>query len=93
MSAAPAPQHRTYTWHDLQPTAEAIQRLSGLEVLRGIGDGTLPTPPAMDTLAIEPVEIEPGRVVFELTTGLRRNCRRTAAPDRRAPPTPLLPGC
>ncbi|MFJ1729978.1 PaaI family thioesterase [Streptomyces sp. NPDC088254] len=67
MSAAPAPQHRTYTWHDPQPTAEAIQRLSGLEVLQGIGDGTLPAPPAMDTLAIEPVEIEPGRVVFELT--------------------------
>ncbi|MER6372488.1 PaaI family thioesterase [Streptomyces mirabilis] len=67
MSTNPGPQHRTYTWQDPRPTAEAIQRLSGLKVLQGIGKGTLPTPPAMITLAIEPVEVEPGRVVFELT--------------------------
>ncbi|MDQ0962100.1 uncharacterized protein (TIGR00369 family) [Streptomyces sp. B4I13] len=78
MSASPASQHRTYTWHDPQPTTEAIQRLSSLEVLQGIGDGTPPTPPVMDTLAIEPVEIEPGRVVFELNpTGWRYNALGT----------------
>ncbi|UUU34119.1 PaaI family thioesterase [Streptomyces sp. CA-210063] len=67
MSTHANPQHRAYTWQDPRPTAEAIGQLSGLEVLQGIGKGTLPTPPAMDTLAIEPLEIEPGRTVFELT--------------------------
>lgn len=67
MSTEPAPQHRAYTWQDPRPTVEAIGQLSGLEVLQGIGKGMLPTPPAMDTLAIEPVEVEPGRTVFELT--------------------------
>ncbi|WP_330267100.1 PaaI family thioesterase [Streptomyces griseorubiginosus] len=67
MSTHATPQHRAYTWQDPRPTAEAIGRMSGLEVLHGIGRGTLPTPPAMDTLAIEPAEIEPGRTVFELT--------------------------
>ncbi|MEH0624210.1 PaaI family thioesterase [Streptomyces stelliscabiei] len=67
MSTHPTPRHRAYTWQDPRPTAEAIGQMSGLEVLQGIGEGTLPTPPAMDTLAIEPLEIEPGRTVFELT--------------------------
>ncbi|MGW1675705.1 PaaI family thioesterase [Streptomyces sp. NPDC002324] len=67
MSTHPTPQHRAYTWQDPRPTAEAIGQMGGLEVLQGIGKGTLPTPPAMDTLAIEPAEIEPGRTVFELT--------------------------
>ncbi|WP_406478078.1 PaaI family thioesterase [Streptomyces sp. NBC_01615] len=67
MSTQPASHHRAYTWQDPRPTAEAIGQLSGLEVLQGIGKGTLPTPPAMDTLAIEPIEVEPGRTLFELT--------------------------
>lgn len=69
MSTQSTPQHRAYTWQDPRPTAEAIGQLSGLEVLQGIGKGTLPAPPAMDTLAIEPIEpieVEPGRTVFEL---------------------------
>ncbi|GGK67068.1 PaaI family thioesterase [Streptomyces flaveus] len=67
MSTHPIPQHRAYTWQDPRPTAEAIGQMSGLEVLQGIGKGTLPTPPALDTLAIDPVEVGPGRTVFELT--------------------------
>ncbi|MFH0180647.1 MFS transporter [Streptomyces cacaoi] len=67
MNTHPTPQHRAYTWQDSRPTAKAIGQLSGLEVLQGIGKGTLPTPPAMDTLAIGPVEVEPGRTMFELT--------------------------
>ncbi|MFI9169748.1 PaaI family thioesterase [Streptomyces lincolnensis] len=78
MSTEPAPQHRAYTWQDPRPTVEAIGQLSGLEVLQGIGKGLLPTPPAMDTLAIEPVEVEPGRTVFELTpTGWHYNALGT----------------
>ncbi|MEU0172205.1 PaaI family thioesterase [Streptomyces massasporeus] len=66
MNPHSTPQHRAHTWQDPRPTAEAIGQLSGLEVLQGIGKGTLPTPPAMDTLAIEPVEVEAGRTAFEL---------------------------
>lgn len=67
MSKAPTPRHRAYTWADPQPTADATQQLSGLEVLQGISAGKLPRPPVFVTLAIDPVEVEPGRVVFEMT--------------------------
>jgi uncharacterized protein (TIGR00369 family) len=67
MSTQPAPQHRTYAWQDPRPIIEAAQQLSGLEVLQGIGRGTLPAPPAANTLAFELIEVEPGRTVFELT--------------------------
>lgn len=67
MSQAPTPRDRAYTWADPQATAESMQQLSGLEVLRRISAGKLPRPPALDTLAIDPAEVEPGRVVFELT--------------------------
>ncbi|WP_405813880.1 PaaI family thioesterase [Streptomyces sp. NBC_01390] len=66
MSTQPAPQRRSYTWHDPRPTIEAVQELSGLEALQGIGKGTLSAPPAADTLAIELSEVEPGHAVFEL---------------------------
>lgn len=39
-------------------------RMPGKAELR---EGTLPAPPAMDTLAIEPIEVEPGRIAFEMT--------------------------
>lgn len=67
MSATPNTRSRACTWADPQPTAEATRQLSGLEVLRGISAGRLPRPPVLDTLAIDPVEVEPGRVVFEMT--------------------------
>ena len=59
-------RERTYGWDDPRPTREASADRDGLEVLRAIGAGTLPVPPAMKTLGIEPVEAEPGRVAFVL---------------------------
>ncbi|MDT9697987.1 PaaI family thioesterase [Streptomyces sp. P17] len=67
MTTQPTPQHRTYTWSDPRPIVEAVQRLSGLEVLQDIGKGTLPAPPAIAALGIELIEVEPGRAIFELT--------------------------
>ncbi|GAB4065790.1 hotdog fold thioesterase [Angustibacter speluncae] len=59
-------RERTYTWQDPAASAPAIGRLSGLEVFEAIGAGTLPRPPVMDTLGLEPVEFSHGRVVFSL---------------------------
>jgi uncharacterized protein (TIGR00369 family) len=78
-AAAPARRHgtstatgtrmRTYEWDDPTPTALAGLEHDGLAVLRAIGDGALPLPPALRTLGMEPVEAEPGRVSFRLDLG------------------------
>jgi uncharacterized protein (TIGR00369 family) len=62
----PLPRERTYAWGDPAPTLEALPLMSGLELLQAIGSGALARPPVMQTLAIRPVEAEPGRVVFSL---------------------------
>lgn len=38
--------------------------LSGLELMCGVQDGSLPAPPFAETADIEPIELENGRVVF-----------------------------
>ena len=60
-------RERTYGWSDPSVTARAVATTSGLDILRGISAGTLPRPPVLDTLGINPVEVEEGRVVFEMT--------------------------
>ena len=47
--------------------AAAGSGLSGLEFLRAIGDGKLPPAPIAALMGFRPVEVEPGRVVFEGT--------------------------
>lgn len=64
--AAPIVHERTYRWTDPAAFAGLLAATPGLELLRSIGDG-LPRPPIMDTLGIEPVEVEEGRIVFALT--------------------------
>lgn len=59
-------RERTYAWEDPTPTLVAGATQDGLTLLRAIGAGTLPVPPIMNTLAIEPVEAEDGRVSFTL---------------------------
>jgi uncharacterized protein (TIGR00369 family) len=59
-------RQRTYDWADPAPTACAGLDQDGLTVLRAIGDGVLPLPPAVRTLGIEPVDAHPGRVTFRL---------------------------
>lgn len=44
---------------------EAAARMSGLEFLRGLLDGTLPAPPFSEVMDVWPREAESGRVVFE----------------------------
>lgn len=61
---APTTRERTHTWDDPAASGPALGRMSGLEMLQAIGDGTLPRPPIMDTLGFWPVQAETGRVVF-----------------------------
>jgi uncharacterized protein (TIGR00369 family) len=61
-----AARQRTYDWDDPTPTAMAGIDRSGLDVLRAIGDGALPLPPAVKTLGIEPLVAESGQVSFSL---------------------------
>jgi uncharacterized protein (TIGR00369 family) len=58
---------RQYTWSDPSVSAVAAARMSGLEFLQSISAGTLGRPPVLDTLAIDPVEVQEGCVVFEMT--------------------------
>ena len=60
---------RTYDWDDPAPTALAGLEHDGLAVLHAIGAGTLPVPPALRTLGLEPLTADPGTVSFRLDLG------------------------
>ena len=62
-----APRAKTVQWYDPAITAAAAGApgLSGLEFLRAIRDGKLPPAPIATLMGFHPVEVEPGRVVFE----------------------------
>ena len=57
---------RTYGWEDPIALARAGTTMSGLDFLTACADGRLPTPPALVTAGIHPVEFSDGRAVFEL---------------------------
>ena len=46
-------------------TPEVIKELGALAFLKGIVDGTLPSPPISQTLGFHLIEVEEGRAVFE----------------------------
>ena len=56
---------RTYTWQDPMSSAQAVPTMRGLDFLRAIGEGKLPIPPIMETLAIRGFSAEEGKVIFE----------------------------
>jgi uncharacterized protein (TIGR00369 family) len=45
--------------------ADALRSLSGLDFLKGIVEGTQPSPPISELLGFHLVEVEEGRAVFE----------------------------
>ncbi len=59
---------RTVTWTDPAIYASAAD-LSGLELLRAILSGALPRPPVAELLGMRGLEVERGRVVFEMEVG------------------------
>jgi uncharacterized protein (TIGR00369 family) len=63
------PQHtrtREITWQDGAAARAQAAGLSGLEIMRGIRDGTLPAPPMARLLGFHCVVAEPGEIVMEL---------------------------
>jgi uncharacterized protein (TIGR00369 family) len=64
-----SPRAKTVQWYDPGITAAAAagSGLSGLEFLRAMRDGKLPPPPIAALMGFRPVEVEPGRVIFEGT--------------------------
>jgi uncharacterized protein (TIGR00369 family) len=62
-----AVRERTYSWDDPSIAAAAARQQDGLEFLRNLLRGALPTPPIAHSLDFRPVSVEPGVVVFEFT--------------------------
>jgi uncharacterized protein (TIGR00369 family) len=59
----------TASWHDPQALAQAGRSMSGIDFLRAIRDGRLPSPPIAELLGFRLVEVEPGHAVFEIVPG------------------------
>jgi uncharacterized protein (TIGR00369 family) len=68
-TTAAGDRRRTYDWDDPAATALAGLEHDGLAVLHAIGDGSLPMPPALRTLGVEPLAAAPGEVSFRLDLG------------------------
>jgi uncharacterized protein (TIGR00369 family) len=62
-----APSARIVEWYDPAIVADAAPGMSGLEFLRAIMEQKLPPPPIAKLMGFRPVEVETGRVVFEVT--------------------------
>lgn len=55
------------TWEDPRVGVEEAAQMSGLEYLRALSQGELPSPPMAELVGFDISEIEEGRVVFECT--------------------------
>lgn len=60
---------RTYEWEDPALSAAAVGKGTGLEFLREMVAGRLPSPPISATLDFSLDEVEQGRAVFSLVPG------------------------
>jgi uncharacterized protein (TIGR00369 family) len=65
MSTAEAARTRTLSWEDPRPVAAAGAELTGIDYMRALAEGELPPPPIAVLMRMRPVEVEPGRAVFE----------------------------
>jgi uncharacterized protein (TIGR00369 family) len=64
MSDGKETRTRTITWEDPRAAAEAGRKLSGLEYLQGIVEGSLPRPPIGALMNFTITELGEGRAVF-----------------------------
>lgn len=60
---------RTVTWKDPMIGAAAAMSMSGLDYMRSLANGDLPTPPVALLLGMDVVSVDPGRAVFTLEPG------------------------
>jgi uncharacterized protein (TIGR00369 family) len=61
-----ASRTRTMTWEDPRIGAQAGAGMPGLDYLRAMISGELPTPPFAQTVGFQLVEAEEGRAVFDI---------------------------
>jgi uncharacterized protein (TIGR00369 family) len=57
---------RSFSWSDPAASAAAAMQLAGIDVMRGIVDGSLPPPPIAQLLGFEIVEVASGRALFAM---------------------------
>lgn len=58
---------RTFSWSDPALLADHVGGRSGLDLLRAMISGELPSPPVMHLLGIDRMEVDEGRVVVVMT--------------------------
>lgn len=61
-----SPRTRTITWEDPAAVGSRAVAMSGLEAMQAMQTGKLPPPPVAMLIDIQPTDVSPGRVVFEL---------------------------
>lgn len=61
-----AVRSREVTWYDAGLVPPLVAGLSGLEIMRGIRDGTLPPPPMARVIGFRCIVAEPGEVTMRL---------------------------
>ncbi len=59
----------TVEWSDPAALANAGRSMAGIDFLRAIRDGRLPSPPIARLMGFSLTEVEPGHAVFEVTPG------------------------
>ena len=57
---------RTVSWDDPMMLARAVPTMSGIEYIRALAGGSLPAPPMVLLMGLTIVEVDEGRVVFEV---------------------------
>jgi uncharacterized protein (TIGR00369 family) len=57
---------RTFSWTDPALHADLIGRRTGLELLQGMADGSLPSPPIMELIDLATLQAEFGSVTVQL---------------------------
>ena len=59
-------RERTFTWNDPLLTADAGRSLSGLDLMLGLRDGTVPSAPIAALVGLDLTEVDEGRIVMRL---------------------------
>lgn len=64
-SAAETTRTRILQWQDPLSVAAVGARMKGIDYMRALAAGELPPPPIAVLMNMQPVELEPGRAIFE----------------------------
>jgi uncharacterized protein (TIGR00369 family) len=59
----------TVSWSDPLQVAQAARSMAGIDFLRGMRDGTIHAAPIQELSGMKLVEVDPGRVVWEVVPG------------------------